>query len=89
MLPKLGSSTIGKYTVQVSSYSTEREAKEHAANLKNHGYSSFYVPAQVKGKTWFRVSIGLFDNYQSANHFKKELEKESLVTSSIVQKIVQ
>ena len=89
VLPKLGSSSVGKYTVQISSYSTESEAKSHAAELKHKGYSAFYVPANVKGKTWYRVSIGLFDSWKTANYFKKQYSKESTNTSSIVQKIVK
>lgn len=88
-LPTLAPTAIGKYTVQVSSYSSEKEASAHAAQLKGQGYSAFYVSAHVKGKMWYRVSIGLFDNYKSATFFKKELKRQAKITSAIIQKIVQ
>ncbi|MCB0414875.1 MAG: SPOR domain-containing protein [Bdellovibrionales bacterium] len=89
VLPKMPPTAIGKYTVQVSSYPTEDEAKDHAKELKKSGYSAFYIPAVVKGKTWYRVSIGLFDSYKSANYFRQELGKQSKMNSTIIQKIVK
>lgn len=88
-LPAVATSSVGKYTVQVASYPKENQAKDHAARLKSQGWNSFYVPAEVKGRTWFRVSVGLFTNTTSAQSFRAELLKESSVTSAIVQKIVR
>jgi len=87
-LPKLAASTIGKYTVQVSSYSQEKQAKHRAEALKKKGFSAYYIPAKVKGKTWYRVSIGQFDSYKAANRFRKEIKKTSAFKSSIIQKMV-
>jgi len=89
ILPSVASSAIGKYTVQVASYATETEAKSHAADLKGKGFSAFYIPATIKGKTWYRVSVGLFINHRSAMNFQKELKAQSNITSSLVQKIVK
>jgi cell division protein FtsN len=87
--PSVASSAIGKYTVQVASYSSEGEARDHAANLRAKGFSAFYVPATVKGKDWFRVSVGLFTNHNSAMNFRSELMKQANIQSAIVQKIVK
>ncbi len=89
VLPKSPSAAIGKYTVQVASYATEKEAKTHAEKLKYKGFSAFYIPAQVRGKPWYRVSVGLFSTYKSAMVFRKELMASAGVKSSIVQKIVK
>ncbi|MCC7403921.1 MAG: SPOR domain-containing protein [Bdellovibrionales bacterium] len=89
VLPSVATSSVGKYTVQVASYATEDEAKAHAAELKTKGWNSFYLPADIKGRTWYRVSIGLFADQKSATSFREELMKQSSISSAIVQKIVQ
>jgi len=57
--------------------------------LKNKGWNAFYVPAAIAGKTWYRVSVGLFNNSNSAQAFRKDFMKESGMKSALVQKIVQ
>ncbi|MGE4133375.1 MAG: SPOR domain-containing protein [Bdellovibrionales bacterium] len=88
-LPAVASSAVGKYTVQVASFSDEKEAKEHAASLKGNGWNAFYLPAQVNGKTWYRVLVGLFNSQDSAKQFRAQFIKEAGAKSAIVQKIVQ
>lgn len=89
VLPSVASSTIGKFTVQVASYATEEEAKNHSAQLKTKGWNAFYIPAEVSGRTWYRVSVGLFNSATSAKNFQEELKREANINSSIVQKIVR
>lgn len=88
-LPALSPTSVGKFTVQIASYATEKEAKSHAKKLKGDGYSAFYLSAKVKGNTWYRVSVGLFDSRKSANNFKTELMKQASIKSAIVQKIIR
>lgn len=88
-LPSVASSAVGKYTVQVGSYADENEAKNQAAQLKAKGWTAFYLPAQVNGKTWFRVTVGLFNNYKAAQDFRGQFIKESNIKTAIVQKVVQ
>ncbi len=88
-LPKeVASSTTGKYTVQIAAYMKEDEAIKKSEELKAQGYSAFYVTAQVNGKTWYRVSVGLFQSPSSAVEFKTELMKKANLQSAIVQKLV-
>ena len=89
ILPSVATSSIGKYTVQVASYASEGEAKAHASELKQKGWNAFYIPAEVKGRTWFRVSIGLFTNQKSAMSFREELMRQSSISSAIIQRIVR
>jgi cell division protein FtsN len=89
VLPAVASSAVGKYTVQVASYPNEEEAKNHAANLKGKGWNAFYLPATIQGKSWFRVSVGLFNNDKSAKEFRAQFMKESGSKTALVQKIVQ
>ena len=80
--------SVGKFTVQIASYATEDEAKKRANELKEKGYSAFYVPAQVKGKSWYRVSVGLFATEDEAKNYRKEFSTKSKIENSIIQKIV-
>ncbi len=87
-LPKeVASSAIGKFTVQVASYSTEKEAQNMSAELKGKGFSAFYVSAKVKGQTWYRVSVGLFTTTKEAEAYKKDLITRAKVASALVTKI--
>lgn len=88
-LPSVASSAVGKYTVQVGSYADEKEAKSHSAALKGKGWNAFYLPATVKGKTWYRVLVGLFNNQDAAKQFRAQFMKEAGTQAAIVQKIVQ
>jgi cell division protein FtsN len=87
-LPKeVASSAIGKFTVQVASYSTEKEAQNMSAELKAKGFSAFYVSAKIKGATWYRVSVGLFTTTKEAEAYKKDLLARAKVANALVTKI--
>lgn len=88
-LPKdVAQYSVGKFTVQVAAFAQEDEAKKRAEELKHQGYSAFYVPANVKGKTWYRVSVGLFATEKEAKAYRSEFSgKAKGGNSAIVQKI--
>ncbi|MGZ3771586.1 MAG: SPOR domain-containing protein [Bdellovibrio sp.] len=89
-LPKdVGQFTAGKFTIQVASYADEGEAQRMASDLKNKGYSAFYFPASIKGKTWYRVSVGQFATLKEAQSYKSEFLSKSKVESAIIQKITE
>ena len=88
-LPKeLGASSIGKFTVQVSSHPDEAQAKTHAQQLIEKGFSAFYIPADVKGKTWYRVSVGEFASRKEALEHRTKLMQAGISTA-IIQKIAK
>lgn len=89
MLPGFAQTAVGKFTVQIASYATEKEAEVHAKDLKDKGFSAFYIPADVNKQTWYRVSVGLFSNQKSAATFRKQLMREAKIETAIIQKIVQ
>lgn len=89
VLPSVASAAVGKYTVQVGAYADEKEAKNRAADLKTKGWNSFYVSADVQGRTWYRVSVGLFNNMKSANDFRAQFMKDANTQTAIVRKIVE
>lgn len=89
-IPKdVGQYTAGKFTVQVGSYAKEEEAQKIAGDLKSKGFSAFYVPANVKGQTWYRVSVGLFATPKEAQDYRTELMSKTKISSALVQKIIQ
>lgn len=85
----VAASSIGKYTVQISSHQSETEAKDEAGKLRAKGFSAFVVPATVKGKNWYRVSVGLFDKKDEAKTYRERLLKEAGVASAFIQQIVK
>lgn len=78
----------GKFTVQVASFSSEEDAKKRAEDLKNKGYSAFYLPAKVNGQTWFRVSVGQFPTENEAKSYRTEFMAKSKIESAIIQKMI-
>lgn len=87
-LPKdVAQFAVGKFTVQVASYPVESEAQKMASDLKNKGYSAFYIPANVKGQTYYRVSVGQFATQKEAQNYRTEFLAKSKASSAIVQKI--
>ena len=75
------------YTVQVGAYPTPADAEKMTDSLKARGYKASSVSATVNGKTWYRVQVGLFDNLQAAQDYKKELMEQNRLASAIIQKI--
>ncbi|MCM2282597.1 MAG: SPOR domain-containing protein [Bdellovibrionaceae bacterium] len=87
-LPKsVGAATDIEYTVQVASYPNLDEAKVHANDLVKKGFPAYPVEATIKGKTWYRVSVGSFKSMNEAGKYRTELMKQANLTSAIVQKI--
>lgn len=79
--------TMGTYTVQVGSYPSEAEAAKMTESLLARGYKANAVPANVNGKTMYRVQVGLFNNFNEAQEYKKELMEKNRLTSAFVQKV--
>ncbi|MGZ3775003.1 MAG: SPOR domain-containing protein [Pseudobdellovibrionaceae bacterium] len=89
-LPKtVAQFSVGKFTVQVAAYVNEGEAQKMASELKNKGYSAFYFPTNIKGKTWYRVSVGQFATQKEAVSYRTEFLSKSKVESAIIQKITE
>lgn len=88
-LPKevAATSSLGKYTVQVASYPSEHEAQKRAAELKEKGFSAFYISVKIKNQTWYRVNVGLFTTQKEADAYKKDLISKAQVSSPMVQKL--
>lgn len=87
-LPKsVGAAKDIEFTVQVASYPSLDEAKSHANKLVSKGFPAYPVEAQIKGKSWYRVSVGSFKSQKEAGDYRATLMKEADLKSAIVQKI--
>lgn len=83
------SASSGTFTVQVGSYTTERDATERVAALKKLGfpYAYFSVKELDDKKTkWYRVWLGYFSDYQAAKQSGDLLEQRGEVKNYLVRK---
>jgi cell division septation protein DedD len=66
-LPKIPMSSSGKYSVQVSSWSSEQKAKIEADVLTRAGFPAFVEKGNVSGEgKRFRVYVGRYDSDKAA-----------------------
>lgn len=60
----------GKFTIQLGSHRTLKEAEDFAEGFKARGYDPIINQIEIKGKgTWFRVSLGAFANQEEAKAY--------------------
>lgn len=60
----------GKFTIQLGSHRTLKEAEEFAEGFKARGYDTIINQIEIKGKgTWYRVSLGAFSNMEEAKSY--------------------
>ncbi len=79
----------GKFLVQIGSYPTEKEAGERVENLKKLGFPYAHFSAIEFGDTkekWFRVWLGYYPDYKSANETGKILKDKGEVKHYLVRK---
>ncbi|MCK6598112.1 MAG: SPOR domain-containing protein, partial [Bdellovibrionaceae bacterium] len=87
-LPKdVAQYAVGKFTVQVASYAEKVDAEKKSTKLKEMGYQTNIFTALVNGKTWYRVSFGLFATQEEALSEKAKFLEKNKTESALVQKI--
>jgi cell division protein FtsN len=60
----------GKFTIQLGSHRTLKEAEDFAEGFKARGYDPIINQIEIKGKgTWYRVSLGAFSNGDEAKTY--------------------
>jgi DedD protein len=75
----------GGYQLQVSSFRSQTEADQFAAQLRARGHKSYVVEAHVAGRgTWYRVRIGPFPTQQAAASYRIGFEGREHVVPFIV-----
>lgn len=60
----------GKFTIQLGSHRTLKEAEDFAEGFKARGYDPIINQIDIKGKgTWYRVSLGAFGTNEEARAY--------------------
>ncbi len=60
----------GKFTIQLGSHRTLKEAEDFAEGFKARGYDTIINQIDIKGKgTWYRVSLGAFVSMEEAKTY--------------------
>ena len=76
----------GKYTVQVSAFLEEPRAQDLVTKLKGQGLDAYYVPAQVNGQQFYRVSVGQFKSRGAAVRYAKKTDLKDYAKNPFVRK---
>ncbi|GAB4018404.1 MAG: hypothetical protein Fur0010_19590 [Bdellovibrio sp.] len=60
----------GKFTIQLGSHRSIKDAEDFAQGFKVRGYNPIVSEVEIAGRgTWFRVSLGAFDNISEAKDY--------------------
>lgn len=74
----------GAYTVQVGASQDRSEIARLESRVRGAGLKPYVVEARLGAKgTWYRVRVGSFRDKDSANRFRKDVERE-LRTAAVV-----
>ncbi len=75
----------GGYQLQVSSFRTQAEGDQFAAQLRARGHKAYVAEARVPGRgTWYRVRIGPFPSQHAAAAYRTGFEGREHVVPFIV-----
>jgi general secretion pathway protein D len=65
------------YSIQVNSYTNEKEALKRVQSLKRMNYDCFMLPADISGEgRYYRVFVGQFESHSAAQNFYNQLKKK-------------
>jgi cell division septation protein DedD len=74
----------GKFTVQLGASQDSADAAQLAARAAAVGLKAYVAEARLPGKgVWYRVRVGVFTDKDSAERFRRDVERE-LRTSAVV-----
>jgi len=59
----------GKFTIQLGSHKTTSEAEKFADGFRIRGYDPIINEVELKGQTWYRVSLGVFTSVSEAKEY--------------------
>ncbi len=88
----LAGSESGRYTLQIGSYPTKKDAEDRVTALKKLGFSYSYTSAKtLEGSkdTWYRVWLGYYPDSESAKKSGEALQARGEVKNYIVKKTDQ
>ena len=84
--PKKADLGDSEYTIQVSSFKNESDAKAENDRIRDMGFESRVLKHDVKDRgTWYRVRVGSFGNKDEANAFKSQLRAKGLKSGMLMK----
>lgn len=72
------------FTLQMKAFSMSEEAEKFADKLRRNGHDIRVEEAVVRGRTWYRVRMGSFKDWDAALAAKAEFEKAEHVIAYVV-----
>lgn len=66
-------SGTGKFTVQVSSWTSTADADRAVSRWKQAGFDAYVVEAFVNGRTWYRVRVGRYTTMDEARQAAEQI----------------
>jgi cell division protein FtsN len=63
----------GKYTVQVSSWTSTADADRAVSKWKQAGFDAYVVEGIVNGRTWYRVRVGRYTTMDEARQVAEQI----------------
>ncbi|HWO40982.1 MAG TPA: SPOR domain-containing protein, partial [Candidatus Eisenbacteria bacterium] len=73
-----------RWMVQVASFAREQDAEALAHRLKQKGYDTYVMAADVDSKTWYRVRVGRLDKRAEALELQQKLREAEKFEQSVV-----
>lgn len=79
----------GRFTLQIGSYPSIREAKDQVDSMEALGLQPVLRVAEIKGKgKWFRVYLGGFSSRDDAEKAGEGYRSQHVIDSFIVAKMI-
>ncbi len=79
------SEASGQYTLQIASLDNELKAANLAERLNNRGHPAYHYKVNIKGKTYYRVRCGIFNDKKEANDFQRLIAKQEMIKGFITK----
>src|SRR5262249_6844937 len=73
-----------RFTLQMKAFSNPADAEKLADKLRHNGHDVRIESHDVRGRTWHRVRLGEFDDWDTALAAKTDFEKAEHVIAYVV-----
>ncbi len=73
-----------KYLLQTGSYESQKKAEKAKLVWSKRGYQAQIVVAQAGGKQWYRLRLGLYDDYDTIQNHQKNIRSKYNETAMIL-----
>ncbi len=75
-----------RFTLQVGSFRSRKEAESMVKNLKAKGLAPNIVTSYLKGRgMWYRVRVGAFESWKQSLRAKKDFERQWHMTAYVTR----